>query len=266
MIPVFIDTRDVSAEFNLSREDVNAMISSTIKGITATFARNWDNVAKQALKSTRQIYRSSIVVGEEGPFTGYVMLVNSLPNMIESGASPFDMKIGFSQSSKRKSSKGGGWYLTIPFRMASPGSLGESEAFSSVMPQSVYNAVKSNQSQQTAMGGTVQQGRGLSPSQIPAEFQIPKSRAMIQTQDRVFEEYKHKHSIYEGLRKGSKTYENATQGQYGTFRRVSSRSDANSWIHKGLAAQNLAERAMAMTNVPYEVDRTVDNFLKSLGF
>jgi hypothetical protein len=266
MIPVLIDTRDVAAEFNLTREDVNAMVSSTIKSLTATFARNWDSVAKQSLGSTRQIYRSSIVVGEQGPFTGYVMLVNQLPNMIESGAAPFDMKVGFSQSSKRKSSKGGGWYLTVPFRMATPGSLGESEAFSSVMPQTVYAAVKSKQTQQTALGGTTQQGRGLSASEIPSDYQIPKSRAMIQAQDKVFEEYKHKHSIYEGLRKGSKTYQSATQGQYVTFRRVSSNSDANSWINKGLQARNLAERALAMTNIPVEVDRSVDKFLQSLGF
>ena len=81
MIPVFIDTREVSDEFGFSEGQSKGLIEFVVKGITARFAKNWDNTAKFALGSTRQIYRSSIVVGEEGPFTGYVMLENPLPNI-----------------------------------------------------------------------------------------------------------------------------------------------------------------------------------------
>jgi len=265
MIPVYIDTRDLSAEFALSKQDVDAMIEYTIKEITAKFAANWDSVAKRSLGSTRALYRSSIVVGEQGRFTGYAMLVNQLPNMIESGAAPFDMKGGFSQSTKRKNKKGGGWYLTIPLRAATPGSLGESEAFSSVMPASVYAVVKDQRPQLSTLGAT-RPGRGLSVDQIPSQYQIPRTREMIVAKSQTFEAYQHKHSVYEGLQKASKTYQSATQGQYVSFRRVSDASDDNSWIHRGLKARNLADQAMDQTDIPFEVDKAVDNHLASLGF
>lgn len=266
MIPVFIDTREVAAEFALSKREIEGMMSYTIKGVTAEFARQWDNTAKRGLHSLRQLYRGSIVVGEEGPFTGYVMLVNKLPNMIESGASAFDIKQGFMQSPKKKISKSGGWYLTVPFRHASAGALGESEAFSGVMPGSVYAAVKKQESRLTTMGGAVRQGKGLPASQIPAEFAIPRTRAMIVEKNKTFEEYKHKHSIYEGIQRAQKTYQSATQGQYVSFRRASNNSDPNSWIHKGFQARNFAERAMSATNIPTVVDRLVDTYLATLGF
>lgn len=266
MIPILIDTSDVAAEFALTKPEVDAMISYTVKGITAAYARAWDNQAKRALHSTRWLYRSSIVVGEQGPFTGYVMLVNKLPNMIEQGASPFDIKAGFAKSEKAKQKKGGGWYLTVPFRFATPGALGESEVFSNVMPQEVYAAVRNNTTRQTSLGGARRSGQPLSVSQIPTDFQIPRTRAMIETKHRVFEEYKHKHSIYEGIQKASKKYQNATQGQYVSFRRVSDNSDKNSWIHRGFEAHNLAEKALGAMNIPFEVDRLVDNFLSKLGF
>ena len=266
MQPIFIDTRDLAAEFALSKEQVNSMISYTIKGLTASFARTWDAEAKNSLGSTRQQYRSSIVVGEEGPFTGYVMLVNTLPNMIESGASAFDMKVGFSKSSKKKFNASGGWYLTVPMRHATPGSLGESSAFSGTMPSAVYGAAKTATATKTTSSGGSVRGRGLTQSQIPSQYAIPKSRAMIEEKNQVFEEYKHKHSIYEGMQKSSKKYENATQSQYVTFRRVSSNSDPNSWIHKGFQAKLLAEKAMNVMDVPSEVGMFVDKYLARLGF
>lgn len=266
MIPVLIDTSAVSAEFNLSSQDAKNMVSFVVKELTARYAKNWDNEAKRALRSTRQIYRSSLVVGEQGPFTGYVMLVNKLPNMIESGASPFDMKSGFSKSSKARSSRSGGWYLTVPFRFATPGALGENEAFSNIMPQSVYSVAKTLSPRQSTMGGAVKQGQSLKANQIPSPYNIPRTRAMIVTKSKTFEEYKHKHSIYEGMQRSQKTYERATQGQYVTFRRVSDNSDPNSWIHKGIEARRLSDQALTRTNIPHEVDMAVDNYLARLGF
>lgn len=265
MIPVLIDTSTVAAEFSLSSQDAKDMVSFVVKELTARFAKSWDDEAKRALKSTRQLYRSSLVVGEQGPFTGYVMLVNKLSNMIESGASPFDIKVGFARSSKAKRTAGGGWYLTVPFRHATPGALGENEVFSNIMPTSVYAVAKKLEPTVSTLGG-VKRGGSLQVNQIPSPHNIPRTRAMIVTKSKTFEEYKHKHSIYEGMQRSQKTYEKATQGSYVTFRRVSSNSDKNSWIHKGIEARRLSDKALANTNIPHEVDMAVDNFLTRLGF
>src|SRR5690554_665115 len=102
MIPITIDTRDLAQEFSLSREQVDDLLSFTVKGITSRFASLWEQEAKKGLKSTRKTYIRSLYVGEEGRFKGVVILRGKLPNMVEQGASPFDMKEGFSKSAKRK--------------------------------------------------------------------------------------------------------------------------------------------------------------------
>jgi hypothetical protein len=204
MQPILIDTSAVVEEFSLSSTEAKGMVSYIIKNLTARYAKNWDNEAKRALRSTRSIYRTSLVVGEQGPYVGYVMLINKLPNMIESGASPFDMKSGFAGSSKKKTKAGGGWYLTVPFRFATPGALGESEAFSNIMPESVYAVAKKLAGKQSSIGRGTGTGGSLKASEIPAPHNIPKTRAMIVTKSKKFEEYKHKHSIFQGMARSQK--------------------------------------------------------------
>ena len=138
--------------------------------------------------------------------------------------------------------------------------------FSGILPEPIYAKVKGSQSRLSSPGGGTRGGKGLKASEIPSQYATPKTRAMIVTKNKTFEAYKHKHSIYEGIQKASKTYQSAKQSGYVTFRRVSSNSDKNSWIHKGFQARRLAEKAMSQMNVPFEVDRLTDNYLASLGF
>lgn len=265
MIPIKIDTREISEEFNLTKSNTEEMMSFIVKELTGLFAREWQVQASKVLTSSRKEFLNSIIIGEEGRFRGYVMLVGQVPNMIEDGAEPFDMKVGFLQSSKVTQGKSGP-YLTIPRRFATPGALGESGVFSEVLPEEIYAIVRGKESAKSTLGGGVNKGAGLKLEEIPAQFQIPKTRERIVAKSRIWEAYTNKSSKYEGLQRVQKTYESATQGNYVSFRRVSSESDPDSWIHSGMSPGHFAEKALESLNIPSIVDQKVDHFLTKLGF
>lgn len=259
-----IDLADIVAEFSLMDSQSQALTKTVLDDVTGLVLRNWQAQARKGLKSTAQEYLKSIIWVEKGRLKNALILVGFLPNMLESGASPFDMKTGFAKSSKIKRTKNGGWYLTIPFRHGATGSLSSSSFFSSIMPASVHAAAKGLSASRTSVSGKKIGGEGLKPVNIPSPFSIPKTRAQIVTKNKVYEAYKHKSSIYEGMKKSSKTYEKATQSTYNTFRRVGSGSDPNSWIHKGMSARNFAEKAFRSTDFQTQVDNSIDRFLSKL--
>ena len=256
-IPVItIDTMDLSREFDLTREDVDNMKEAVVKTVTKVVHTAWRDQAKRRLGSTRSQYMNSIIAGELGPFSNTLTLVGELPNMIESGKDPFDMKKGFESSSKRiiTRDKNGnlGWYLTIPFTWAQSGSIGESPTFTGVLPEDVEKAFKSKQKSHG-------QRAVLNTSDIPSEFKIPGSRPPVKILDSVMvPEYQHKSSIYEGISQKKKG------GPIMSFRRVSSNSDSNSWIHTGIKAYNLADKAVVDAKIPEVVGDVIDAYLDNI--
>lgn len=239
-----VDLTDVISEFALSGSDVNSLTQSIVDEVTEATYRQWKEEARRGLRSTRQQYVRGLQLISEGRLRNSIILRGKFPNMLEFGISSFDMKVGFANSKKSKRSKDGGWFLTIPFRMAVPGAEGESEVFSGVLPRDVYKAVR-----KSARSGK----KVLSKEDIPAAFSQLGSNSTTG--------YKHKHSIYEGLQRTTKFYEETTQGQYNTFRRVSSKSDPNSWIHKGLKEHAFAEKAIRNSPIDTIVENAIDQFL-----
>jgi hypothetical protein len=247
----------LSADFDLTKEDIDRLKEAVVKTCTKVVHTAWKQEAKDNLRSTRAQYLNSIIVGEVGRFTNVITLVGQLPNMIEQGVDPFDMKLGFENSSKRTNteSKDGelGWYLTIPFSWAQPGSLGESTKFSAVLPSDVSKAL--NTKHKAEGGGKTT----LNLSDIPDEFRIPQKRSEISLlSGSLVPEYQHKHSVYEGLQK--------VPGLVTSFRRVSNNSDDLSWVHKGFQAYNLADKALEKAKIPEVVGDVIDAFLdQTLG-
>ena len=195
------------------------------------------------------------------------MLTGTLPQMIEEGASPFDLKEGFKKSDKvsytvpvynakgKMIRKGGGWYLTIPFRHGTPGIVGQS-GFANEMPQEVYNVIRKRAARQP-----------LAAVDIPSPYDVPKSRAAIMDEQNkrvLYAEYQHKHSIYEGMIKKTAAYNKVTQNTYMTFRRASDNSDPLSWIHRGIKAHHLASEAIKSVDVEQIVTNRVTEFLDNL--
>lgn len=264
--PITIDLSGLSAQFGLTTGQIDQVTEICVQAVTANIYANWQALAKLRLKSSLPEYLANINVVDKGRFAKQIVLTGIVPNMIEQGASPFDIKEGFKKSPKvrftiprynakgKQIHKGGDWYLTIPFRIGTPGTVGQA-GFSGVMPQEVYNLIRKR--------GT---GRQLSQSEIPAPYDVPKSRAAIQQtpQNPYYPEYVHKSSIYTGLTKFTGQYAKTTQNTYGTFRRAGANSDPMSWIHKGIEAYKLADEAVEKTDVDTIVENEVMEFLEAV--
>lgn len=265
--PIKIDLSELQREFALKQAQVEDLGATIASNITDRIFHNWRKAAMDGLKSTRKLYIQNLQIGEISPTKKYIFLSGVFLNMIEAGFSAFDMKPGFLNSRKVKHTKKGSPYITIPFRWATPGALGESEIFANVMPREIYAQVRRNQSTITSpVNGTI--SRGKSNYILPSNLKITDLRpSFSDIKNRTtFPEYTHKGSIYEGIVRNEKTYEKATQGSYVSFRRVSEQSDMMSWIHKAQEGKNFAKKAIDSTNVAFITDRTIDAFLSEAGF
>ena len=245
-IEVIIDRQGLKNQFGLSDSQLDELSEVCVSKVAAAAAAKWQAIAKKELRSTAPEYVNNIINVDRGRFEKHVLLTGVLPNMIENGASAFDLKEGFKKSSKVKYSipvykktksgnvkvGGGEWYLTIPFRIGTPGSLGQA-GFSSIMPDEVYEVMRQPYMSTLRVGD------------IPTPYDIPKSRAAIQAtaNNPYYGEYTHKTSIYEGMTKRTAQYDKTSQNTYGTFRRAGGNSDPLSWIHKGLEARNFSKRS-----------------------
>lgn len=264
--PINIDLTGLKAQFGLQTKTLEEMTELCVKAVTAAIYTKWQALAKKELHSTVPEYLQNLHVVDKGRFAKQIILTGMLPTMIESGADAFDMKEGFKQSKWVRYSvpvynakgkmiyPGGDWYLTIPFRHGTPGIVGQA-GFANEMPQEIYDLM-------------VHRARGipLSKAEIPSPYDVPKSRAAIMDEagNVLYGEYQHKASIYEGLVKKSAAYNKVVQNTYGTFRRAGERSDPLSWIHKGLKARNLAEKAIEQTDVDTIVENQCTEFLDKI--
>lgn len=145
-------------------------------------------------------------------------LDSGLANMIEEGHGPYDMKPFFAKSSKVKYSKNGGWYLVIPMGFTTK--RGQSNS----LPMAVIKAIKEAK-------------RKKAPIKIPKRYSNPRTNKTTG--------YTHKFSIYQGLKKSS----GSKRGSYSTFRIVSSKSPAGSWVHPGFRAHNFIDRAIDQVDI-----------------
>ncbi len=249
-LPINIDTSGFADAVNIAEGDIKQFTTNMISELAAEFAMRWGEEAS-ALGSTRQQFKNSIYVNKIDDFSYEVGLTGFLSNAIEQGISGFDQKEGFEKSSKKTFTKDGeGWYLTIPFRHASAGALGESSAFSNKMPSEVYKVAKK-----------LPERTGLDVKALPKEFQARDIRPEVVTKSKIFEEYQHKHSIHSGI---VKKQDDTGRGTYSSFRRVSSNSDDNSWIHSGIEAHNFGEKAFTRMDIPATIDNLANKYMDEL--
>ena len=250
---VDIDLTDVMAEFSLDGNDANNMAKMVLNDVTQLILRNWMAFARKELRSTRLEYTRSLRIIEKGQFTNQIVLMGKLPNMVEQGVSAFDMKIGLLNSPKVKYTKNGKPYITVPFRWGVPTTSGDAGVFSGILPLPVYKAVKNKQ---VKSGGAKTGGR----IHIPSPYDVRKTRKAVGN----FPSYQHKNSLFSGMKGITGQYEKSNQSQYKTFRRVSLNSAKNSWIHSGIKARKLAEKALKQADIETQVENSIDNFLNSI--
>lgn len=203
----------------LSPQVVNA-IQSSIQTSLSLVKDRWQTEVQNKLNSTRPLYLMGLTFDslqypyDGDNFAGAVVLNGKFPNMLETGFGAFDEKLGFSKSKRITKKKDGGWYLTIPMRHSTPGSF----MYGQAMPKDVYGVAKK-------LGN----GQHLS---YPGLGDIS------------WKGYQRKNKTYDGLTRIVKSYQKATQSQYFTFRRVSDKSDPNSWWHPGWKGTKIAESLM----------------------
>jgi hypothetical protein len=233
MLPVVIDITNTINAFRWTEEDAKSFSSYLLDSIAVQYMQKWEEIVDHNLKGTRQAYKSGMHVEKIDEFNLVFTLEgkgeSKLGLMIEAGASPWDMKNYFRQSTKTKKKADGGWFLTIPFKIATSEAIADSSVFAGKMPKPIENIIQ-------------KQDTPLTSSQIPQELRMKDVRAEIPS---FAPAYEHKSYNYEGLVHTTKP---GHEG-YIMFRRVSDESDPNSWMHRGFQPHNFMEKALEQIHI-----------------
>lgn len=256
LVPIIIDSRDILSQFYVSPTELENMYDNIAKAITLQYYYKLENEVSNTLKSTKMMYLQNLRLIDSGRMEGTVMLdysKNKLIQKLEEGASPWDMKPSLMASPKAKIGKGGKRFITVPMRWSTPGAIGESELFSSPMPVEIHKIAKRTSGP-------------LSISQIPQQYQTLEVRPVINDNSgkKLFDEYQHKNSIYEGIFK--KTDSVTAQSMYMSFRRISENSDANAFIHPGFKQGNFMQKTLDQFDLETVLQQQIDIELSKLGF
>jgi hypothetical protein len=255
-LKISFDLSEITKDFQVAKSQIPKLLNSVLNDVALAVHTNWREEANSKLHGTRAMYLRGLQMPVIAGKTATVALIGTVPNMLESGATAFDMKVGFKMSGKVTMKKDGkGWYITIPFRFATSGAVGESEAFSGKMPQSVNDIAQ-----------------GLKGKQQIKEPQLPKNlqgvrgvRKEVKGERKVYGAYTHKSNIYSGITKKVAAYGQTTQSKYMSFRRVSDLSDPDAFIHPGFTARDFATKAVDKTNVQDVMALSTESFLTSVG-
>lgn len=205
-------------------------VSNAVRASLLYARSEWISKAQENLTSTRADYIDAISdIQMTSPYSGYIELKGKFPQMLEMGFSSFDMKQGFEKSPK-KTETPNGWYLTIPYRHRTSGSVG-------VMPNDIKK-------QANRLGS----GESLSEKLVAAlGYQRETSKAG----------YTWKNRKYDNLNRIIKKYPSgASRSQYITFRRVSNNTDTKAWIHPGYKGLH------ALNDVVPKTERFIYDYMK----
>lgn len=255
ILPINIDLSEVIAEFSLDESQSNSLGSSIIDRVIEEYTAKWESFIGSSLDQTREEYRKAIYIDRSSPLEvvfGLSASESELALAIEEGSGPFDEKEGFQNSSKvKRKARKGGWYLTVPFRHATPTAVADSGIFASILPQVIYDIAQEK--------GPVQK------ADLPAEFSIPGMRKEISTPEIIVPEYLHVAPKYQGLVKVNiASTEKEKRSSYMTFRRVSDKSDPFSWWHPGFVPKKLMEKALEQAQIGTVTDMAIDKFLQNI--
>lgn len=252
MIPFSIDISPIIEEFTVLSDRSEEFSSYIIDRMVEDYMSSWGNMVGKELKSTRREYMRAMNTEKVSYKEAVISLLpteSRLPMMIEDGASEFDMRDGFKNSSKaiRYSSLKDGqehWYLTIPFRHATSEAIAESMVFSNKMPKPIENIAKENK------------GEPIKYTQLPEQYQkLLKNKTT---------EVQHKSPIYEGIKRIQVSASNKeNRGAYMSFRRVSDRSEKGAWTHPGFEAKKFMDRALSQLtdNMTIILDQSTNDFI-----
>ena len=243
-------------------------LRTAIAGLAKAAQNEWIRLAQTRLKSSRADYINGLRAAESfvtdrdpGGEPLYVLaLVGKLPNMVEYGISPYDMKQaspGWLGGGKARTAKDGHKYIIIPFRH-STGSSGAIAYTGKAAAADMQSRLK----EAMGKGVTIPTGSSTSMSKMQrtesgdvirgAAARIPSNADVhnyLQGMVRVQEPTAGRTSS--GKQKGS--------SQLVTFRIMSANSPADSWQHPGLEARDLLSEVERFVNT--QITRLVENVM-----
>jgi len=238
------------------------MLEEVLDDLSEGAYAKWRGEARKSLGSSKEDYIRGIQPRESQQGQRVIVLVGWLPNAIENGKDPFDLRTTVlgAGSRTRKESADGHFYASVPFRHKTPGAtsmagapMGSSYgprggAYAGTIPDhmgsagarglgnAIYKKAKKLEAttRWRSRGGHHWGGKleaGLAPILRPPrpEHRDPRMRRG------------HKTDIYAGMVRVREKYQKATQTQYMTFRTISTRVP-DGWIHPGINARNLAAK------------------------
>lgn len=257
--------------YRLNEYQSNQLALSVVKTVSEYIYHRWMELAAKELGSTREQYMRGLqqvdIEINGRMIKGIIALTGQLPNMIENGCPSFDMKTGFAgnPNGKMKTKKNGGWYTTIPMRFATPGALGENEAFANKVSTNVFKIAKDLNPFSVSIGDFKplrQTGYGkITKADIGDAYKNIKTKGYG-----VYDSYEHKSDISLGMVKSKSIGSKSVTSKYMTFRRVSDTSDPNSWIHPGFRPMNFAERAVNSEDIGVKTMNAIAKYLTNIGF
>lgn len=258
MIKFEFSLREIVKDYSLTNNEIQILNQEILGTSIEVIQSEWIGQAKEKLYRSRMGYIRGIQQPIISPAQASITLIGAVPMMIEEGATAFDIKKGFAKSSKRKTyiDKKTGithWYMSIPYRHATSEAIGDSSIFSNILPKEVYKVLLAKTKENS--------NYSLDVKHIPAKYGLIQHRKPIAG----YGGYKHKVPILQGVKRVSFNYQKAMQSKYVSFRRVSSKSDPNSWIHPGIKARKLAEKALESAELDIVASNTVNTFLQRTG-
>lgn len=224
--PIKIDLDDLVKEFNLDGSQIQKLGAEILNQITDVYYSSLKQKISSSLKNTaRDLYLKGLSIQNLDLLNKEIVLSGWLPNALEEGLSPFDMKTGFSKAKNVKFSKEGKWYMTIklPFE-------------NSEVPKGIKEKISN---------------KPLKENQLPESYTSRKLKETIKGT------YQHKSSIFTGIQKNN--------NKSSTFRRVGEQSEQSSFIHPGFVKRDYFNQALTdiQDEIPSLADKIIDEFLNS---
>jgi len=239
------------------------MIRAVVRDIADGARKKWLDLAAKDKSVFKKAYIDGI---QEVKFTknlAIISLVGEVPHMLEDGAPSVDMRkfllgpgvpvVPLGERGKHKNSSGG-YYRAIPFRHSTPGTgqvvgqaMGSAYAGHDAVRSArnlgdlIYKAAKKLSATTSNPYGKSTWGGRLDTNKLRTYGTVIGPGPMIPLL-----KPHHKTDIYQGMIRQEKVYEKAKQGQYTTFRTISTTGgDPDSWIRKPIEARHYASQVDA---------------------
>jgi len=196
------------------------LLSALASGVAANARDQWMQISGERLQTSRRAYQNAIqAVQSSGPIAT-VSLLGAFPNMIEQGATPFDMRLTLLNGQSAR---------VIPFRHRGPDSLGVTGVGAPV--GSAYKEALGKEGAKKLGRRVWRAARQLKPGQELPPGIAPVLRPGIHSTD-----------LYAGMNRFPGTHK--SNPKYLTFRTISIDSDQSKWQYPGLEARHFVDDVM----------------------